>query len=212
MYPLPLYKKYSYSQYMIEKQKGKNIMYNDYVEIKVVEGGRPVYASILKKLHYMFSHEKYVNKQNTFAISMPRYNKEKMIFGDIIRIFGESAKKLKELNISSALEECGNVIIVSKPKTVPDNKKIVYAKYRKVPANGYRLRIKNYQKKHEADIHEACTTVPFKKYTDPYVVIDSNSNGNPYPLIVGKQFVDEDAILDLNTANTYGFGTCVPEW
>ena len=98
---------------------------------------REQHKKMLKKLHGIFSKEiekTKINKEdgiNKFGISFPEYNQEKYTLGKKIRVFSEKEEDLinliKNNNIITTEE-----IFVTKVRSIPNQRMIKYAIYKKV--------------------------------------------------------------------------------
>ena len=189
--------------------------FTHYIEFKILENDRRIYNLIFQKLHNVFSEEICNNGSNHCAISMPQYNKEKMHFGNIIRIFASSEEKLNSLNLKERFKNLFDFVIISSISPIPTNKNFKYARYKKLGSRAINGIAKRYMKHHNVSEEEAKQIINRKWFDTPFAWLTSNSSGNRYPLIIAKTYLNNEESTELygmTKSNNYGLVACVPEW
>ena len=190
-------------------------MYND---------GRNNYGllhDIMMILHGKFRKVEEVEGTNQFAISFPFYNKEKMSFGNLIRIFSDTKENLEHFDLKSSFNHQGDedIFFISTIKSIDldENKaNIKYYRYQKLPSHNKNQKIKDYAKYNDCTIKEAREVLKdYKRVSEyPFIEMVSGNQKNKYPLIIKKESIDLDNKMPVNFSkcSSYGLNVVIPEW
>lgn len=204
-------------------------MFNHYIEVQIMKENRfdkqsnKLLQNVLEYLHGEFSRKLRENGFNDCAISLPQYNKDKMFFGTIIRVFSNNKDSLRLLKLDELFSGDDNDFNynVTSIRRVR-NRDYKFAVYRKLPSNSPCQTIRQYMNRNNLNdkvleeklIAERKQNVKIKY---PYINFRSKSQKSNFPLIIKKEFVDKEN--EGTSYSSYGLGVTegknmytVPEW
>lgn len=175
-----------------------------------------IWEKLYKQIHFILVTQMH-NRGNDFSkigVSFPGYSADgdNLQLGNKLRLFAETEQELLDIDLSSKLRFLSDYIHIRKINSVPPTD--MFSIYKRFHVeNNIHTKAKRYAKRHNISYDEAVKlfsiSEPGKKY--PYVMMDSETNKNCYPLAIKR--VSCDSLVN-NGFSSYGLSaeSSVPEF
>jgi len=181
-----------------------------------------IWSEVYMQLHIALADVKNKHAIDTIGVSLPNYRYEEKkgqtfaMLGNKLRVFAQSQKDLKALNLDKWLERLTDYVHVKRIAEVGNNTKgnVVVKRYR------HKNVLKQAEEfaKHKGITYEAALAHCAKHKQDnkpyPYINLKSITNSQPYSLSIMQEVVDNET---QGTFNSYGINNkldniTVPHW
>ena len=164
----------------------------------------PVLMShVMQSLHNLFVRVKDSQDTVPFGVSFPRYDEQKLMLGDQVRIHGKE-NKLAHLDIPGSLSSLQDYVHATSLRSIPEARLKGYVAYsRPRHDHGKEKLIRRRMKRHglsreKAEHYYADYQQKFFPES-PFVMMRSTSTGNVYPLYIKRSFLTSPGEERFNT-------------
>lgn len=158
-----------------------------------------VWSKLYTQLHLAFVAQQNDDGKTVYGVSFPQYrlNADKQIgfLGFKVRVFAQTEQALAALNLAKWLARLTDYVHLSSVRVVPQDKVTHYAcYYRIVLKMSLEQRIEHQAKRHGVSLEEARAHLQgyqVQKNTEPFVQLNSLTNGHSFRLYIGKKVVKQ---------------------